>query len=332
VEKEVENKNHSKKISTSNNFDINSTKKIKQEKEKAIKHLKKTKYLQKKIATKPFLYKFAKFAYRNYISTIGSTHILPDFIICAAPRSGTTSIYEGLLEHPNIFSAKIKEIYFFDGNYHRGENWYRYYFPSKLKKLIYKKILKKKFVTGEASPIYLINPHAPHRIQKTSSKVKLILILRNPIDRAHSHYNSAVRNKKEKLSFEDAIKEEKNRVRGEMEKMINDENYYSGEIYNRKAYFLQGLYYNDLKRWMKIFPRKQFLIINSEEFFKDPTDNFNKIYEFLELPRINHKYVHYNLGKYPPMKDETRRLLIEYYKPYNEKLYKLIGKSFDWDK
>lgn len=323
----------SRKISTSNNLDINSKNKINQEKEKSIKYLKKTKYLQKKIATKPFFYKFAKFAYRNYISMIGSTHTLPDFILCGAPRCGTTSIYEGLLEHPNIFSAKIKEIHFFDGNYHRGENWYRYHFPSKLKKLINKRIFKKKFVTGEATPFYLIHPHAPHRVKRISSKVKLLVILRNPIDRAYSHFSSAVSNGKEELSFEDAIKEEKNRVWGEMEKMKDNDDYDSSEIYYRKAYFLQGLYYNDLSRWMEIFPRKQFLIISSEEFFKDSTQNFNKIYKFLELSQFNYnKYVHFHLRKYSPMKNETRRLLIEYYKPYNEKLYKLIGKSYDWDK
>ena len=325
-------KNNSEKISTLNNFDINSEKKIKLEKEKSLKYLKEAKYLQKKIVTKPFLYKLSKFVFGNYISMIGSTRTLPDFIGCASSRSGSTSIYEGLLEHPNIFASKIKEIHFFDGNFHRGENWYRYHFPSKLKKLINEKIFKKKFVTGEATPNYLIHPHAARRIQRICPEVKLILILRNPIDRAYSHYNSAVKNKREKLSFEDTIKEEKNRVRGEMEKMEDDEDSSTSETYIRKSYFLQGLYYNDLSKWMKIFPRKQFLIINNEEFFKDPTKNFNEIYEFLGLPQFNYKYVHYNLGKYPPMKDETRRLLIEYYKPYNEKLYKLVGKSFDWDK
>ncbi len=117
-----------------------------------------------------------------------------------------------------------------------------------------------------------------------------------------------------------------------MEKLEDDEDSSTSEIYARKAYFLQGRYYNNLSKWMKIFPRKQFLIINSEEFFKDNTKKFNEIYEFLGLPQFNYKYVHYHQQKYPPMKDETRRLLIEYYKPYNEKLYKLIGRRFDWDK
>ena len=135
-------KNHSKKISTLNNFDINSEIKIKQEEEKMDKYLKEARCLQKKVVTKPFLYKISKFVFGNYIAMIGSTRVLPDFIICASPRSGSTSIYEGLLEHPNIFASKIKEVHFFDGNYHRGENWYRYHFPSKLKKLINEKIFE----------------------------------------------------------------------------------------------------------------------------------------------------------------------------------------------
>tara|TARA_B110000196_G_C21153068_1_gene671060 strand:+ start:2295 stop:3269 length:975 start_codon:yes stop_codon:yes gene_type:complete len=313
------------------NFETES--KINEETKRSRDHLKKSKFLKNKIVKYPILYKFAKFIYKNYINIIGETRVLPDFILCGAPRCGTTSIYEGLSEHPNIFSAKVKEIYFFDGNFHRGENWYRYHFPPKLKKFIIKKILRKKFVTGEATPFYLIHPHAAQRIKKINSKTKLIVILRNPIDRAYSHFSSAIKNGKENFSFEESIKEEENRIKGEMEKMIDDESYYSSEIYYKRAYFLQGLYYNDLNQWMKVFPKNQFLIINSEEFFKNPSKNFNEIFKFLEISQIkNKKYVQFHLGKYLPMNQETREQLIKFYKPYNEKLYNLIGEKFDWDK
>ena len=108
----------------------------------------------------------------------------PDFIIIGAQRSGTTSLYNYLIEHQNIKSTSQKEIHYFDNNYDKGLTWYSKKFPS---------IRKGIEITGEASPYYIFHPHAVNRISKDFPNVKLIVLLRNPIERAYSHYCMAIK-------------------------------------------------------------------------------------------------------------------------------------------
>jgi len=296
-------------------------------------HLKYTKSTAKKFSNHPKMYSIGKSFYRAFFKIYpNSIHVLPDFIIFAEGKCGTTSLYEAIVAHPNVHRALQKEIYFFDAEFQRGVSWYKRHFPFVWKKYLSTKIQGKKFLTGEATQRYCAHPYAHERAYELIPKVKLIALLRNPIDKAFSAYHHQQRNGREKLSFEDGLKEEESRIGGEMEKMEKDENYYSANFF-RYSYLTRGIYINGLKKWMNKFPRTQFFFQESESFFKNPSYTLNQIYEFLNLPKFQAKqYPHYNTSKYSPMKPETRKLLIEYFKPYNEELYKLIGKSFDWDK
>jgi len=218
-----------------------------------------TKFVAQKFSNNPKLYSLLKSFYNNYFKITSPIHILPDFIIFADGRSGTTSLYEGMAEHPNVYHAQRKEIDFFDAEYQRGVGWYKHNFPFVWHKLFETK-LHGKFLTGEASSRYLTHPHALKRIHKLIPKAKLIAIFRNPIDRALSFYNMQLANGREPLSFEEAIKAEKSRIEGEMERMERDENYYSGKIFLRYAYLTGGLYVHSLKKM-------------DENFFKRPIFN-----------------------------------------------------------
>ena len=306
--------------------------KILEENRRTENYLKFTKLIAQKLSNHKHAYSFLKSLYGLYWKIVGPFHILPDFIIFGIGRAGSTSLYEGIMEHPDVHSAKIKEIYFFDYKFKRGIYWYRGHFPSVWKKIFYTKLRKKKFITGEATARLLSYPHAPKRILKIIPNVKLIAILRNPIDRAYSLYNVEVANGREQLSFEEAIKVESKRLAGEMERMKTDENYYSGEFY-RKSYLFQGIYADGLKMWFDVFPKEQFLIIDFDELARNPTPIYDKIFDFLELPKFTHsKHIVYNTRKYDDMVPSTRKYLIEYFKPHNEQLYNLLGKKFDWDK
>ena len=307
--------------------------KLLEDKKRTDHYLKYTKLAAQKFSNHSRMYSIGKSFYRAFFKIYPSSiHVLPDFIIFAEGRCGTTSLYEAIVEHPNVHRALQKEIYFFDAEFQRGVGWYKHHFPFVWKKYLSTKIQRKKFLTGEATPRYCTHPHAPKRVYELIPKVKLIALLRNPIDKALSTYQLQRARGGEKLSFEDGMKEEESRIEGEMEKMEKDENYYSANFF-RYSYLTRGIYVNGLKKWMDIFPRDQFFFQYSESFFKNPSQTLNQIYEFLNLPKFQAKqYPHYNSRKYPSMKPETRKLLIEYFKPYNEKLYKLIGKSFDWDK
>jgi hypothetical protein len=258
--------------------------------------------------------------------------IMPDFIIIGAMNCGTTSLYRDLIEHPCITPAFKKEIFFFSHNFKRGVDWYRSHFTSSLFKLYAKHICKQNILTGEASPYYIFHPQVPRRISQTIPEVKLIALLRNPIDRAYSQYNMRRIKGHETLSFEEAIEKEEERLKGEKEKMLKDENY-SSYSYQMYSYLSRGIYVDQLKAWMNFFPREQFLILKSEDFFSDPPSIYRQVLKFLDLSIWEPKhYGKYNAHDYQTMNSATRKRLISYYEPYNQELYQYLGMNFGWDR
>ena len=260
----------------------------------------------------------------------GRFRILPDFIIIGANKCGTTSLYDYLIQHENIHSALWKELFFFDRYYPRGMNWYRANFPFIYKKFFKEKFSKEKFITGEASPTYLIHPLTPKRIQKELPKVKLIVLLRDPVDRAFSHYQMEKRLGYETLSFEDALEIEEKRLEGEREKMIEDENYFSYDL-QKFSYLTRGIYIDQLKNWLEVFPKDQLLVLQTEEFLENPSKIYKHVLKFLGLPETDLKsYKKLNVGNYNTMDKKIREKLIEFYKPYNQRLYKYLKTNFNW--
>jgi len=257
--------------------------------------------------------------------------MLPNFIIIGAQRGGTTSLYQYITKHPKIIPALHKEIHFFDINFKKGVSWYESQFRQNFSfSLIFKKKKFKDHITGEASPYYIYHPHVPKRISNIIPDVKLIVLLRNPIERAWSHYHHERRLGVEKLSFEDAIKEEPKRLNGEPEKMLVDENYYSFN-HQHYSYLERGIYIDQLERWEKFFSKKQILILSSEEFYSDPSKICQTVFDFLGLPSIDTKKTKtYNKGEYQIMNAKTRTELVEYFKPHNEKLYNFLKRDFGW--
>jgi len=287
--------------------------------------------LRHKLEKYPKLQKLVTFVYMKYCGATGFLHVKPDFYIIGFAKCGTTSLFEYLISHPNIHPPKGKEIDFFDRLYSRGINWYKVGFPFTIQKFIEKVFFRKKFLTGEATPRYIEHPHAINRIKQTTPNAKFIILLRNPIDRAFSQHNMNVKNDYEINNFNDALKEEPRRISNRIEKMTNDITYYSWN-YDLYAYLEHGLYVDKIKRWMEVFPKEQFLIIQSEEFFKNPSKTYNDVLKFLGLPSHDLKtYEPIRKQKKSILKKQTQQKLQNYFKPHNEKLYNFLGKKFDWD-
>ena len=290
-------------------------------------------FLRLKLAKYPRLHNFSIFIDRTYSNLTGFLHILPDFYLIGAQKCGTSALYDYLVQHPCIHPCSTKEPRFFDKYYNRNINWYKSCFPFTFQKKFEIKFFHRKFLTGEATERYFEHPHAPKRIKKLTPKAKFIVLLRNPIDRAYSHYNMRYESKKEELTFEQAIKHEKERTKDEFEKMVNDESYYSKDYFHH-SYLERSLYVDKLQRWMNVFSKDQFLILKSEEFFKDPNNIYNQVIKFLELQKWElPEYKKIGASKYnkPKMEPTTRKQLIDYFKPYNERLYKFLGTNFNWD-
>jgi len=261
-----------------------------------------------------------------------SIRILPSFIIIGFPRCGTTSLYNYLIQHPSVAPPLKKEIFFFGANFEKGINWYKRYFPTLLYKYQIRKHFRNYFLTGEGSATYIHHPLASDRIKKTIPQAKLIVMLRNPIDRAYSQYFKIVNIGRENLSFEDAIEIESKRIEGEWEKMINNKNYYSMDYHNY-SYLSSGIYVDKLKGWLNSFPKNQILILKSEDFYNDPSSIFKTTLKFLNLPNWElQKYKKYNYyDNKPPLHPTIRKKLVDYFKPHNERLNKLLGRNFGWD-
>jgi len=252
--------------------------------------------------------------------------VMPDFLIIGAMKGGTTSLFNYLVQHPLIYPPFRKEIKFFDCNYTNGLSWYQSHFP-----------LKAKFnsdhaVTGEATPYYIFHPVAPQRIVHDLPGVKIIVLLRNPVDRAYSHYQHMVRARHERLSFEAAIREEEKRLAGEVEKISQDPNYPTAR-HIRYSYISRGRYAEQLKVWLDLLPREQILILDTNELSTHTSAIYKQTLDFLGLPAWEPRnFRNLKVGSYEELNSQTRKELLDYFRPYNEQLYTLLGRKFDWDK
>jgi hypothetical protein len=260
----------------------------------------------------------------------GLVRTTPDFIIIGAQRSGTTALYNTLAQHACIAPAIKKEVHFFDVNFKKGFSWYRAHFPSYAYKYV-QKVRGRAFATGEASPYYIFHPHVPKRVSDLTPEVKLIALLRNPADRAYSHYHHEVRKGFETLSFENAIEKEKERLLAETPRMQADEDYFSFN-HRHYSYLSRGIYVDQLKAWRRFFPKEQILVLKSEDFYSDLSSIIGQTLEFLKLPSGQLK----DHGKYPvypysTMDAAVRKHLVEYFEPYNQKLYEYLGRNLNWN-
>ena len=272
--------------------------------------------------------------------------LLPDFLIIGGQRCGTTSLYYYLINYPGILPAHTKEVHYFDVNYEKGPGWYRAQFPTLIGKTPASQGRKHPYITGEASPYYLFHPHAPARIASARPVVKLIALLRNPVDRAYSQHWLEVKSGYETLSFKDAIEREQERLAGEWEKMLADEHYDSFN-YRHYSYLARGKYVEQLQTWMGLFPKEQLLLLRSEDLYTNPAAVVQQTLEFLGVFHENvdlrdKEYRQYRLplktgykGKqtasHPKMDADIKRSLLDYFRPYNARLTDLMGRNPGWD-
>ena len=265
---------------------------------------------------------YHRFVKRGLSGITASSRVLPDFIISGTVRSGTTSLYYNICEHPSVLPASYDEIGFFDSNYHLGINWYRSMFPTEKEMKQVKK--ETNFaITGEDTPFYFWKKEAAERIFQDIPNSKIIIIFRNPVDRAYSNYNLGIRKKTESLSFEDAIDEEMNFLKTHS---------FRDAVDRRRSYLSKGLYENQIKIWLDNFPREQIHILCTEDMKKNPKESLLKIFQFLGIPNYTLKNPQkQKSAEYKKMNDKTRERLLTFYKPYNQKFFETIQEKFDWD-
>ena len=249
--------------------------------------------------------------------------MLPSFLILGGQRCGTTSLYRYLSEHPNVHPALVKEIQYFTVNYSKGEQWYRSNFPPDTQG----------GQSFDASPYYLFHPMAAQRAATLLPEARLIVLVRNPVDRAFSHYQHNVGLGVEDLSFEEALEAEAGRLAGEEERLVNDPAY-SSAAHRRYSYAARGVYEPQLTRWLAHYEPEKVRVLVSEEFFSDPGGTFAGVLDFLglsdhELPRYD-AYTRRSRWDGPRLSGESRLKLQAIFEEPNRQLAKMLGRSLPW--
>jgi len=216
---------------------------------------------------------------------------MPDFMIIGTQKGGTSTLHNLLSAHPHIYMSNPKELHFFDLNYKKGVPWYADHFAEAAAAQH----------VGESTPYYLFHPGVPALVAKHMPNCKFVVLLRNPVSRAYSHYQMIKKLGFETApTFEDALAQEASRVAGEEKKLLADP-LYTSFSHQYFSYASRGMYAAQLQRWFKFFKRDQFLVLQSEDFFAQPQAALKKIYQFLGVDEMYpEKFTPLNEGDYAP--------------------------------
>lgn len=289
------------------------------------------------------LRKYARTGVKTSLVCIGY-YSRPRFLIIGAQKCGTVALFRYLSKHPKIIPANKKEISFFDQDnlYSRGQAWYHNHFP-----------LPHRFgrdcISFEATPEYLYYPLSAERIFSYDHHIKLIVLLRDPVERAFSawnmfrnkfdgnperflakwrQYDEASRNEMIRMLSGESFPEFDEVVRDEIDKMI------SGDSKIEPSFVRRGIYYDQLLRHFKYFERSQILIIDSQLLKINKHRVLNEVIRFLDLPEYNwcqEELLPFHVGTYvKQMSCKTLAFLRKFYKPHNKKLYELLDRDFGW--
>ena len=259
---------------------------------------------------------------------LGPRHLLPDFVIIGAARSGTTHLLGQLNAHPNVLPGP-REPHFFDTHrYTYGVGWYRMRFPPNVDRSRALKDGLDPVLTGESSPSYLAHPNVPARLARALPDARLLVLLRDPALRAASHWAWCLRQCGETRSFREAVEAEIGPegddagIRVPPDKRIGD-----------PLIVKRGLYQQQLERWRSHFPPERMLVLQSEPWFDDPPQVMNEVCRFLglpeqpELPRVMR-----NRNKpHDPFDAAVIARLREFYRPWNDRLAGYIGMDLTWN-
>jgi len=271
--------------------------------------------------------KFLRTIIQAFRKATASSRPLPDFIIIGAQKAGTTSLYDYLNQHSQIkMSTPLKEVHYFSYDYSKGLDWYKSNFP------IISNKERDNLLVGEASPYYLFHPHAAERMHNLLPDIKLIAILRNPTERAVSHYFHELRHNTESLPIMEALETEESRIEPEREKMLKD-NTYESKTHQNLSYKARGRYAEQLEQYYKYYKKEQILVLTSEDLFNNTADCLKTVYEFLgmktEIDNID--TTPSNVGKNKEELDKNvHQYLDEYFKEENKNLSQLINRDLPW--
>ena len=253
--------------------------------------------------------------------------VLPDVIIPGVQKCGTSSLFAWMVQHPEVHGSIPKEVHYFDGgrtsardDWPLGEPWYRAHFPTRAR------------VGGgiaiEATPRYMLHPTAPERIASALPDVRLIVLLRDPVERAISHYFHEKKRGREPLGLLEALDAETERIG------LRDDGSYpiDREEWIRASYVLRGMYADQVERLFASIDPDRILVLESDHMFAEPGRTLRTVFEFSGVrpdvipsdlsPRM--------VGRHSDVDPEARAYLERLFQEPNRRLYDLIGEDYGW--
>ena len=274
-------------------------------------------------------------ATRGFGLATARSRISPDFLVIGTKRGGTTSLFNYLMMHPGVLGLYPrprlqKSTDYFFKNYDRGTQWYRSNFHSQVFRDRMSERLGYEPRSGEASPYYVWDPRVARRAFEVNPALKAVMLVRNPVERAFSHWQERVHNGVEPLSFEQALAAEEARTEGELERMLDDPLYYS-EAHDWYTYRSRGLYLPQLQNWTSVFPADQLLVVCSEDLYADVQGTFDRVGAFLGLPAVTLPTTKtFNASRRLGIPAGAREELTAYYAPHTQELSEYLGRPLPW--
>lgn len=251
---------------------------------------------------------------------MGQPRELPGVVIIGAQKSGTSSLHQYLTQHRDVIAPLRKEVHYFDLNFDRGEDWYRAHFGR----------VGEPGLNIDSSPYYLFHPAVPRRLAALLPDARLVVLLRDPVRRAYSHYWHERHRRRESLGFEAAIQAEPGRIDAAHARLAEGSIARSRE-HQEFSYLARGRYAEQLERWFEHFPRERFHVVRFESLAGSPLATLNETCAFLGLAALSAaKLEARNTRRYPPMAAATAEALAAYFDPHNRRLEALLGRPMGW--
>lgn len=256
----------------------------------------------------------------------------PDFLVIGAQKSGSTSLFNYLAMHPQIMPSLIKEPRYFSENFDRGEAWYRAHFPMHASRWMRTRNGARPLVY-EGSTTYISHAQAARRISQALPNVKAILVLRDPAERAISHFYHAKRKGRESDSLESAMAQEFERIDAEREEWKRcAERDLPWNTLDARRYLLHGLYRDQIDNWLWYFPRDSLLLLGSRSLWDSPATCFEQVTKFLGIPSwAPPEMPAFNTGGYAATESSVIGALEEFFAPHNERLLEFVCGEAPWN-
>lgn len=255
---------------------------------------------------------------KNHFLWLHQSGTLPSVLIIGAQKAGTTSLFDMLSRQAGIATSKKKEVHFADRNWWRGRGWYQRCFP------------KTSRITLEATPNYLFTPFAAERMLQVVPEVRCIAVLRNPVERAFSHYQYECRRGGERYSFEDALAAEEERTGKDWARAQIQPGYWTFALQHH-SYLRRGLYASHLARWERLLSKGRLLVVEDRDIYQNTRATLADIQKFIGVkPQSNSYLKHKNAGNYLKTKPRQSATLSRYFAADGQALVARYGARFSW--